>query len=362
MDIKNFANVGNNFVLNPNQVANLKGVVNHRFNSTGLEPVYVLKKEDLMANHTIQGEGGVGSGKSLDERFPKATADQLEERRRQQIKNAQRKYREANRDKYNEYMQNLYFKMANQKKFIAGKPGDKFAISKEGDKLNYSTPGEWYDYRLKQAQIANAKYRAKKRQDNLLKDIDKLVVKDLKKMHKEAFPPKKGRPGKTDNREKFSPDSDWYKENFEKRKIAIQKEIGEKGVVVPYSVRAKATKPEYPFAVDDISVADRKLYDKDKDAYKEKVADKKKEEQKVKRQERDKAKAEKKAKVKEEKKIEKEQQKQENLPVEQTPAFKEWFVKRFSKPDRKGNYPTYEQVVNTNPISKPIIGLYNATK
>ena len=73
-------------------------------------------------------------------------------------------------------------------------------------------------------------------------------------------------------------------------------------------------------------------------------------------------KAEKKAKVKEEKKIEKEQQKQENLPVEQTPAFKEWFVKRFSKPDRKGNYPTYEQVVNTNPISKPIIGLYNATK
>ena len=47
MDIKNFGNVGNNLILNPNQVANLKGVVNHRFNSTGLEPVYVLKKEDL---------------------------------------------------------------------------------------------------------------------------------------------------------------------------------------------------------------------------------------------------------------------------------------------------------------------------
>ena len=360
MDIKHFGNVGNNLILNPNQVANLKGVVNHRFNSTGLEPVYVLKKEDLMANHTIHGEGGLGSGKSLDDRFPKATAEQLEERRRQQIKNAQRKYRDANRDKYNEYMQGLYFKMANQKKFISGKPGDKFAVSEEGSKLPYSNPDEWYDYRLKQARVANAKYRLKKKKDELLKDLDNLVVKDLKKMFKAEHPTKKGRPGKNEpKREVFSPDTDWYKENFEKRKIQLQKEISEKGVVVPYDKRAKATKPDYPFKPDDIKVDDRKLYDKDKDAYKEKVSEAKEKEKKEKRQAKTKAKAEKKAEKIKEKAEEKAKEKsEENLPVEKTKVFKDWYKDKFGAPGS-----TFEEALEQQggKVRSNVLNLYNMT-
>ena len=51
----------------------------------------------------LQGEGGIGSGKPLD-----LTAEERKERRRQQIRNAQRRYREAHRGEYNEYMNKLY--------------------------------------------------------------------------------------------------------------------------------------------------------------------------------------------------------------------------------------------------------------
>jgi hypothetical protein len=378
MNIQSYSNVGNNLILTPNQVANLKptGILSNKIvglnTSYGLEPTYVLKKNDLIANNVIQGQGGIGSGDSLKERFPNASEADLEKRRNQQIKNAQRKYRESHRDEYNKYMQGLYFKMANQKKFIAGKPGDKFAVSNQGKELPYSTPDEWYEYRLKQAQIANAKYRAKKKQNNLLKDIDKLVVKDLKEQFKKDFPPKKGRPGKTAKKEVFSPDSDWYKENFEKRKIALQKEISEKGVVVPYSARAKATKPDYPFEPDDTSPADRKLYDKNKEAYKEKVADKKKEEQKIKRQEKAKEKAEKKAEKQKEKIEEKAKEKIENLPVEKTEDFKKWFAGKFAPrvsvgKDKEGNRvyrdATFEEAVKAqgDRVSQNAINLYKMT-
>jgi hypothetical protein len=380
MNIQSYSNVGNNLILTPNQVANLKptGILSNKIvglnTSYGLEPTYVLKKNDLIANNVIQGQGGIGSGDSLKERFPNASEADLEKRRNQQIKNAQRKYRESHRDEYNKYMQGLYFKMANQKKFIAGKPGDKFAVSNQGKELPYSTPDEWYEYRLKQAQIANAKYRAKKKQNNLLKDIDKLVVKDLKEQFKKDFPAKKGRPGKNVKKEIFSPDTDWYKENFEKRKIALQKEISEKGVVVPYSVRAKATKPDYPFEPDDTSPADRKLYDKNKDAYKEKIADKKKEEQKIKRQEKAKEKAEKKVEKQKEKAIEKENIKitiKENLPVEKTDAFKDWYAEKFGAKvftgmkEGKQTYrkATFEEALKTqgDKINPGAIRLYEMT-
>ncbi len=115
MNIQSYSNLGNNLILTPNQVAELKptGAVSQKIvglNSTyGLEPVYVLKKNDLIANNAIQGQGGIGSGESLKERFPNATKEELDKRRTQQIKNAQRKYRESHRDAYNKYMQDLYF-------------------------------------------------------------------------------------------------------------------------------------------------------------------------------------------------------------------------------------------------------------
>jgi hypothetical protein len=265
--------------------------------------------------------------------------------------------------------------MANQKKFIAGKPSEKFAVSEEGKKLPYSTPEEWYEYRLKQAQIANAKYRLKKKKDELLKDIDKLVDKDLKAQFKKEFPKKKGRPSKNEVREVFSPDSDWYKENFEKRKIAMQKEISEKGVIVPYDKRAKATKPDYPFEPDDKALADRKLYDKDKEAYNAKVSEAKEKVKKEKRQAKTKEKAEKKAQKAKEKAVEKENIKitiEENLPVEKTDAFKKWFgeeygAKVFKGRDNEGK-PTYRSATFDEAITayagkvpKHFINLYKMT-
>jgi hypothetical protein len=377
MNIQSYSNVGNNLVLTPNQVANLKptGILSNKIvglnTSYGLEPTYVLKKNDLIANNVIQGQGGIGSGESLKERFPKATEEELEKRRNQQIKNAQRKYRESHRDEYNKYMQSLYFKMANQKKFIAGTPGDKFAKSNEGKELPYTTPDGWYEYRLKQAQIANAKYRAKKKQNNLLKDIDKLVVKDLKEQFKKDFPTKKGRPGKNTKKEVFSPDTDWYKENFEKRKIALQKEISEKGVVVPYSARAKATKPDYPFEPDDKAVVDRKLYDKDKEAYKAKVSEEKSKIAKEKRQAKAKEKADKKVEKKVEKAEEKAKEKLENLPVEKTDAFKDWYADKFGAKvftgmkEGKQTYrkATFDEALKTqgDKINQGAINLYKMT-
>ncbi len=378
MNIQSYSNLGNNLILTPNQVAELKptGAVSQKIvglNSTyGLEPVYVLKKNDLIANNAIQGQGGIGSGESLKERFPNATKEELDKRRTQQIKNAQRKYRESHRDAYNKYMQDLYFKMANQKKFISGKPGDKFAISNKGKELGYSTPAEWYEYRLKQAQIANAKYRAKKKQDNILKDIDKIVHKDLKKQFKKDFPKKKGRPGKNEKREVFTPDSDWYKENFEKRKIAIQKEIGEKGVVVPYSARAKATKPDYPFEPDDTTPADRKLYDKNKEAYKEKIGEEKAKIAKEKRQAKAKEKGDKKAEKVKEKAVEKEKEKIENLPIEKTDAFKNWFAEKYAPKiyagkDKDGKRlertATFEEAITpySGKVPSQFINLYKMT-
>lgn len=51
----------------------------------------------------IEGQGGIGSGKPLN-----LTLEEKKERRKQQLRNAQRRYREANREKYNKYMGLLY--------------------------------------------------------------------------------------------------------------------------------------------------------------------------------------------------------------------------------------------------------------
>lgn len=278
MDINNYSNVGHKLTLNPNQVGKLRkqGITNQQqvgMNAEyGLEPVYVLKKQDLAVNHhnQVKGEGGLGSGEELSKRFPNATAEELEQRRRQQIKNAQRKYRAKNRDAYNNDMLKLYHTMK-EGKFVDGKPSKRFGKTTDESKdLPYDTPEGWYKYRLEQARIANAKYRAKKRNAKMIKDLDTIIDKELKELWKTQNKAKRGRPSKKKEKSVFDPDSEWYKSNFQKIKEERQKELEETGTIVPYSKRVKLEKPEYPYNIDDKPVADREEYDADATAYKKK--------------------------------------------------------------------------------------------
>jgi hypothetical protein len=273
MNIPNFTNIDGNYVLNPSQVGNLrkKGITNQMqvgYNSQyGLEPVYVLKKQDLAVNHKIEGEGGLGSGKELAERFPNASNAELEVRRRQQIKNAQRKYRSNNRDAYNDYMKKLYEKMANDKQFISGEPSKRFAkTTNEGKDLPYSDPKTWYEYRLEQARVANEKYRSKKKAERVIANLDNIIDKDLKELFKKENKGKRGRPKQGQKKAVFDPDSEWYKTNFEMMKISRQKELEETGTIVPYKDRQKVEKPD-KLNYDDIPDSDKAEYNADPKAY-----------------------------------------------------------------------------------------------
>lgn len=294
MDFNNIPNACGNYILNSSQMMKMKnaGITNPSVSnmsnaSYGLEPVYVMKKQDFAVNHydAIKGEGGLGSGEELSKRFPNASPEELKKRRYAQIKNAQRKYRSKNREAYNEYMNKLYHTMAGEKKFIDGSPSDRFGKStRERKTLPYDTIEGWNKYRIEKAQIANAKYRAKKRAMTQLSNIDKLVEKELKKKFKEEFKGKRGRPSKTKPKNVFSPDSEWYKENFKKLKIEMQEELEKKGNIVPYDIRQKKVDPDYPLGeygivdgefklikeVDDKDVGDRKEYDINAVEYKKK--------------------------------------------------------------------------------------------
>ncbi len=300
MDIPSNTNINGKYVLNASQYGKMKGcgmvnplTANMSNASYGLEPVYVMKKQDFAVNHhnAITGEGGLGSGESLEKRFPNASAEELKRRRYAQIKNAQRKYRSKpeNRENYNAYMRKLYDTMAVEKEFIDGTPSKRFGDIKPENKRDfgtYNTPAEWYAYRLKKARVANDLYRKKKKAQKIMTNLDKIIEKELKEKFKsEKGQKRRGRPSKTDVKEVFSPDSAWYKENFEKLKLEKQQELKDTGTIMPYKLRQKKTQPEYPLgtykvnkdgvnelieALDDKKVDDRKEYDTDATAYKKK--------------------------------------------------------------------------------------------
>ena len=298
MDIPSNTNINGKYVLNASQYGKLKekGMINpltaNMSNASyGLEPVYVMKKQDFAVNHNnaIQGEGGLGSGESLEKRFPNASAEELKKRRYAQIKNAQRKYRSKpeNRENYNAYMRKLYDTMAVEKKFIDETPSKRFGDIKPENKEKfgtYNTPAEWYAYRLKKARVANDLYRKKVRARKIMNNLDKIIEKELKvKFKEEKGQKRRGRPSK--DREVFDPDSAWYKENFEKLKLEKQQELKDTGTIMPYKLRQKKTQPEYPLGIyktdkdgvnvlveafDDKPIDDRKEYDADASAYKKK--------------------------------------------------------------------------------------------
>jgi hypothetical protein len=301
MDIPSNTNINGKYVLNASQYGKMKGcgmvyplTANMSNASYGLEPVYVIKKQDFAVNHNnaISGEGGLGSGESLEKRFPNASADELKRRRYAQIKNAQRKYRAKpdKRAEYNAYMRDLYYTMAKEKKFIDGKPSSRFGeITPQNQAVfdTYSTPQGWYDYRLKKARVANKLYREKKKAEKIMTNLDKEIEKELKEKFKKENKNKRGRPSKKEVKKVFDPDSSWYKENFEALKLAKQKELSETGTIMPYKLRQKKTQPEYPLgtykinkdgvnelieALDDKKVDDRKEYNVDAKAFKDKRA------------------------------------------------------------------------------------------
>lgn len=299
MDIPSSTNISGKYVLNASQFGKLKekGMVNpltaNMGNASyGLEPVYVMKKQDFAVNHhnAITGEGGLGSGQELSKRFPNASAEELKKRRYAQIKNAQRKYRSKpeNRASYNAYMRDLYNTMANEKKFIDGQPSRRFAEITEDNKREfgtYSDPAGWYKYRLEKAKVANKLYRDKKKAEKIMTNLDKIIEKELKEKFKQEFKNKRGRPSKKEGKKVFDPDSSWYKENFEKLKLEKQQELKDTGTIMPYKLRQKKTQPEYPLGIykvnkdgvneiitilDDKPVEERKEYDEDATAYKKK--------------------------------------------------------------------------------------------
>ena len=134
---------------------------------------------------TILGEGGKGSGKELPDNLDR------EARRKLQLKNAQRIYREKNRESYNEAMRDLYDK-------------------KKKDK-------EWYNSKLSSAREANAIYRAKKKYERLTandnKELDKIIMKDIKTMFENENKKKRGRPKK--NAEKAELNEAYINKHYE---------------------------------------------------------------------------------------------------------------------------------------------------
>lgn len=253
MDIQQFNTVGNNIVLSPLQVKKLRGagITNQLHSSTpdkGLESVYVVKKQDIALHNKMFGEGGLGSGKSLEERFPNMTKQELEDRRRTQISNIQRGIRAKNRAGYNEEMRNLYKAMAKENRFKSGEPSKRFAISNKGEKLPYNNPNEWYEYRLEKAREANARYRLKKNKEKILNKLNSMVDKEVRELWKTQNKRPRGRPTSGAKKNVLTTDSEWYKKTFDKIKKEKETELQETGTIVKKGKKKadKLTEPLKP--------------------------------------------------------------------------------------------------------------------
>lgn len=170
----------------------------------GFTPIYVLNKEDL----PLLGEGGLGSGKPLKN----LTAEQKAERRKQQLKNAQRKYRDANREKYNE----------NQKKIYQ-------AMKEDSDQTRYK---RWKDNMI----VANTTYRLKLSQGKPSKIKIKEIVNELKEEWKKLNPVKRGRKAKGEPivtpAERKAQEKAWI-EAQKKKRIEEEKAKISVGAVIP---------------------------------------------------------------------------------------------------------------------------------
>lgn len=179
----------------------------------GITPIYVLKQEDIK----LIGEGGLGSGKKL-----KLSDAEIKARRKEQLKNAQRVYREKNRVNYNKKQNEYYYDM-----------------KKDDEKYT-----NWKD----KMSVANQTYRAKKKLQTGKTSIIKKIEKQLKKEWKEnpENKGKKGRPKLGETKVKKEMDKAWFDAEKQKRVQAELKKLGE-DYVIP--------KKQYVYTEKDVEVA-----------------------------------------------------------------------------------------------------------
>jgi hypothetical protein len=172
----------------------------------GITPIYVLKQEDIK----LIGEGGLGSGKKL-----KLSEAEIKARRKEQLKNAQRVYREKNRVDYNKKQNEYYYDM-------------------KKDEEKYSN---WKD----KMSVANQTYRAKKKLQTGKTSIIKKIEKQLKKEWKEdpKNKGKKGRPKLGETKVKKEMDKAWFEAEKQKRVQEELKKLGEEYVIPKQKVEGK---------------------------------------------------------------------------------------------------------------------------
>ena len=195
-----------NFVLSNEKVQELinKKIINPFVpkGEDGITPIYVLDKKNL----PLLGEGGLGSGTPL-----KLTKEQKDERRREQLKNAQRKYRNSKRELYNE-RQLKYYKAMKE------------------DPARYSN---WKNHMIE----ANERYRAKKSLGKPPKALVKDIESKLRKEWKEKNKGKRGRPKKGEEKKvQKEVDKEWFEAEKQKRIQEEMKKIGKE-----YSIPMKNT-------------------------------------------------------------------------------------------------------------------------
>lgn len=229
-----------NFVLSNDKVQDLinKKIINPFVpkGEDGITPIYVLDKKHL----PLLGEGGLGSGKPL-----KITEEQRKERRREQLKNAQRKYRDADRAGYN------------------ARQLDYYKIMKE-DPVRYEI---WKSHMRK----ANDIYREKKNLGKAPKTLVKEVEAKLKMEWKEKNKGKRGRPTKEQKEKGLTKqskeiDKAWFEYEKHKRILEEMTKLGKtyaipmkntgmiseetgKPIYEKYDFALK-NEPEYPYTGD----------------------------------------------------------------------------------------------------------------
>jgi len=229
-----------NYILTNEQVQELiaKKIINPFVpkGENGYTPIYVLNKDDL----PLLGEGGLGSGKKLN-----ISEEQRLARRREQLKNAQRKYRDANRTEYNKRQKEIYEAMK-----------DDPTIVKDG-KTRYEI---WKDNMV----VANNTYRAKKRLTRPTKELVKKVVDELKKEWKEKHPVKRGRPTKEDKKKgivsKREVDKEWLRVEKDKRIAEEMKKLGAEVVIPMVKTDRKSAKGSPIYVKQEIALDKNLIY------------------------------------------------------------------------------------------------------
>jgi hypothetical protein len=237
-----------NYVLTDEQVQNLiKNKIINPFVPKGVDgmtPIYVLKQEDIK----LIGEGGLGSGKPL-----KLSKEEYKIRRKEQMKNAQRVYREKNRADYNKKQNEYYYAM------------------KEDD--------EKYKNWKKKMEKVNQDYRSKKKLQTGDKKKIRRVEREIKEEWKQMNKGKAGRPKKGEEKIKKEIDKVWFEAEKQKRIQKLTENLGKEFVIpkTPYVYTKKDVEEAEKLGKKGVKEGDKKFDTEGRQVYKKFEIDLKKE-------------------------------------------------------------------------------------